>query len=303
MKPFLIGIAGRSGAGKSEIALQLSNWLPGRTEVVSLDSYYYAMDDVPLEDRGKRNFDHPDSLDWSLIVEHVEALSRGEIIAEPIYIFATHTRSPERRPVTPSRYIILEGLFTLHHERVRDLLDARIYIETPDEVCFERRKQRDVVERGRSIESVHRQYAETVRPMAEQYVSPTSTHADLVLRGDLPLAETVAIVKAYLQPPVLVRSTPVFAVANVAATVRHYVEALGFEPLGAGRVRRDGLELQFLDRTADSSIEVQVTEIEKLFKEYSPTLPSGARLHQTPAGRKSFSVVASDGLVLTFFEP
>ncbi len=199
MKPFLIGIAGRSGAGKSEIARQLAAWLPGGTEVVSLDSYYHAMDHMPVAERELVNFDHPNSLDWPLIVDHVEALTRGEMISEPIYIFATHTRAPEKRTVMPSRYVIFEGLFTLHDAEVRARLDAKIFIETPDDVCFDRRKTRDIVERGRTIESIKRQYCTTVRPMAEAYVSPSSQHADLVLRGDIPLAETVAIVKAFLQ--------------------------------------------------------------------------------------------------------
>jgi len=284
MKPFLIGIAGRSGAGKSEIARQLAAWLPGKTEVVSLDSYYHAMDHVPLADRGTVNFDHPDALDWPLIEEHVTALSRGEVIAEPIYIFATHTRSPEKRPVMPSRYVILEGLFTLHDPVVRERIDAKIYIETSDDVCYERRKLRDIIERGRTMESIEKQYTATVRPMAEQYVSPTSDHADLVLRGDMPLAETVAIVKAFLQPPVLSRAVAVLPVASVADSVRFYTDQLGFESLGAGRVRRDAVELQFLAKSSGAGLEVQVKEIEKLFKECASALPSDARIRTEPGG-------------------
>ena len=303
MKPFLIGIAGRSGAGKSEIARQLAAWLPGKTEVVSLDSYYHAMDHVPLAERAVVNFDHPDSLDWPLIVEHVGALSRGEMIAEPIYIFAAHTRSPEKRPVMPSRYVILEGLFTLHDSAVRDCLNAKIYIETPDDVCFDRRKTRDIVERGRTIESIERQYATTVRPMAEAYVSPSSQHADLVLRGDMPLAETVAIVKAFLQPPVLSRPVAVLPVVSVAEAVRFYTERLGFESLGAGRVRRDAVELQFLAKSSSGAgLEVKVTEIEKLFREYAGALAHDTRIRLEPSGRKSFSVVDGNGLLVTFVE-
>jgi uridine kinase len=302
MRPFLIGIAGRSGAGKSEIARQLGAWLPGKTEAVSLDSYYWAMDHVPLAERGNVNFDHPDSLDWPLIVEHIEALSRGEMIAEPIYIFATHTRAVEKRPVMPSRYVILEGLFTLHDARVRDRLDAKIYIETPDEVCFERRKVRDIVERGRTAESVEKQYASTVRPMAEQFVSPTSQYADLVLRGDMPLAETIAVVKAFLQPPVLSRPIPVLPVDNVTESVRFYTDRLGFESLGAGRVRRDAVELQFMAKASAEGLEVKVTEIEKLFRECAGALPPDARIRAEHGGRKSFSVVDNNGLAVTFYE-
>jgi uridine kinase len=295
MKPILIGIAGRSGAGKSEIARQLAAWLPGHPQVVSLDSYYYAMDDVPLEERGNRNFDHPDSLDWPLIVRHVEALARGESIEEPIYIFATHTRSKETKPIRASKYVILEGLFTLHDERVRQKLGARIFIETPDGVCFERRKERDVVERGRTVPDIERQYGSTVRPMAEQYVVPTSKYADLVLRGDMPLAETVAVVKAFLQPPQMLRGVPVFPAPGLDRTIGYYVDALGFEREGPNGVRRDHIELRFESGPAfTGSYRIQVTEIEKLHRELVGS--------ECKTGTGEFTVTDCNGMKLVFFE-
>lgn len=294
MKPILIGIAGRSGAGKSEIARQLAAWLPGNPQVVSLDSYYYAMDDVPLEERGTRNFDHPDSLDWPLIETHVETLSRGESIEEPIYIFATHTRSHETKSIRPSKYIILEGLFTLHDQRVRQHLDAKIFIETPDGVCFERRRDRDVIERGRTVPDIERQYSATVRPMAEQFVVPTSQHADLVLRGDMPLAETVAVVKAFLQPPALLRAVPVFLVSSIDRTVSFYVDKLGFERHGPYGVRRDSVELQFAVGAAASAatFRMQVTEIEKLHRELIGS--------ECKAGLQEFAITDCNGIQLVF---
>ncbi len=297
MKPFLIGIAGRSGAGKSEIARQLAAWLPGHPSVVSLDSYYFAMDDVPLEERAKRNFDHPESLDWPLIVEHVAALARGEAVEEPIYIFATHTRSSETKPIRATKYVILEGLFALHDERVRQHLSAKIFIETPDGVCYERRKERDVVERGRTVPDIERQYNGTVRPMAEQYVVPTSLHADLVLRGDLPLAETVSVVKAFLQPPILHRVAPVIAVPDVAATIRYYSDRLGFERAGGSRVRRDYVELEFEEGGAASgvSLRLPVHEIEKLHREI------GGDSELRP-GTHEFTIADCNGMRLTFVD-
>jgi uridine kinase len=268
MKPFLIGIAGRSGAGKSEIARQLSGWLPGAPPVVSLDSYYFAMDDVPLEERALRNFDHPDSLDWPLIEAHVDALARGQNIEEPIYEFATHTRSPETKFIRASRYIILEGLFALHSQRVREHLAAKIFIETPDGVCYERRRERDVVERGRTPADIERQYTTTVRPMAEQYVVPSSQHADLVLRGDLPLAETVAIVKAFLQPPALKSVIPTIQVPDVERAISHYVSHFGFDRSGLATVRRDHAEIAFEHGTpVPLTLRVPAREIEKLHRE------------------------------------
>ena len=319
MKPFLIGIAGRSGAGKSEIARQLSAWLPGSPPVVSLDSYYYAMDDVPLEERARRNFDHPDSLDWPLIREHAQALANGEQIYEPIYIFATHTRAAATRRIHPAKYIILEGLFTLHDEAVVSRLDAKIFIETPDGVCYERRKERDVVERGRTVPDIERQYTQTVRPMAEQYVMPTSSHADLVLRGDLPLAETVAVVKAFLQPPVMGRAVPVLQVRSVEQTVQFYVETLGFEKRFihlegdpyAG-VKRDHIELHFSQEglKEDKSehppakCRIEVSEIEKLHREFSvaSVIAAHGALQVKPWGYKEFTAVDNNGFELTFAE-
>lgn len=293
MKPFLIGIAGRSGAGKSEIARQLASWLPGNPSVVSLDSYYFAMDDVPLEDRGKRNFDHPESLDWDLIADHVAALARGERIEEPIYIFATHTRSRETKPIPPAKYIILEGLFALHDERVREHLGAKIFIETPDGVCYERRKERDVVERGRTVPDIERQYAETVRPMAEQYVVPSSQHADLVLRGDIPLAETIAIVKAFLQPPAMLRVMPVLRVPDVAATVAYYSATLGFLKIAANAVLRDTVELHFeAGNDGPAHLRIGVTEIEKLHRELAGS--------ECRIGTREFSIQDCNGATLTF---
>lgn len=296
MKPFLIGIAGRSGAGKSEIARQLAAWLPGSPSVVSLDSYYFAMDDVPLEERARRNFDHPNSLDWPLIEQHVEALARGESIEEPIYLFASHTRSHETKPIPAAKYMILEGLFALHDERVRKHLSAKIFIETPDGVCYERRKERDVVERGRTIPDIERQYCETVRPMAEQHVVPTSQHADLVLRGDLPLAETVAIVKAFLQPPALMRIVPCFPVPEPERTVAHYVSSFGFEQVGGYGVRRDHIELRFEPGAAlqGASCRIPVTEIEKLHRELTGT--------DCKAGMREFSIEDPNGMRLIFME-
>jgi uridine kinase len=183
----LIGVAGCSGAGKSEVARALADWLPAPCPVVTLDSYYFALDHLSWEERAAMNFDHPDSLDWPLIREHVAALARGETIAEPVYLFAQHTRAAEPRVVTPGEFAIVEGLFTLHDAAVRAQWELSIFVATPDEVCFERRKRRDQLERGRDVASIERQYAATVRPMAEQFVRPSARYADVILSGDNPL--------------------------------------------------------------------------------------------------------------------
>lgn len=192
MQPVLIGIAGPSGSGKSELASALARHLPGRVAVVSLDSYYRALSQLSFEERAKSNFDHPDALEWPLILEDVATLSRGEGIEEPIYLFDRYARSEKTRRVDAAPYVILEGLFALYHGEMRRLLDARVFVYAPDEVCLERRLARDMVERGRSRESVLQQYASTVRPMALEYVLPTQQYADLIIFGQSVLAESVA---------------------------------------------------------------------------------------------------------------
>jgi uridine kinase len=198
VQPYLIGIAGPSGAGKSELARHLSQRFGEYTALVSLDSYYRPMDHLPLEQRAKVNFDHPDALDWDLIRRDVDRLTRGEAILEPIYLFDQHTRAKEMRRVDAAEYVIVEGLFALYDEHVRSLFDARIFVYAPDEVCLARRIERDTVQRGRTRESVLAQYAQTVRPMAERYVLPTQDHADLIVSGENPLEESWAAVQQLL---------------------------------------------------------------------------------------------------------
>ncbi len=190
MKPYLIGVAGPSGAGKSELSRLMAKRLPGATSLVSLDSYYRPLPHLSYEERCRANFDHPDALDWELIHQHVEAIGRGRAIDEPIYRFDVHARATQTRRVDPTPFVILEGLFALHDPAVRDLLDVRIFVTAPDDVCLARRLARDTVERGRTRESVLRQYAETVRPMAELCVLPGEQHADLVVSCVEPLEQS-----------------------------------------------------------------------------------------------------------------
>ncbi|HEY0565659.1 MAG TPA: uridine kinase [Terriglobales bacterium] len=193
MKPFMIGIGGPSCSGKTTLATRLAQHL--HAPVINLDSYYRDLAHLSLEDRARTNFDHPESLEEALLAEHLTALHRGESIAVPRYDFATHSRIPgEYTTIAPQPFIIMEGLFVLHWPAVRDSFDLRIYMDVADPRCFTRRKDRDTVERGRTPESVDWQYAETVRPMAEQFILPTREHADLILDGTAPVEGTAATV-------------------------------------------------------------------------------------------------------------
>jgi uridine kinase len=173
MRPHIIGIAGPSSSGKTELSRQLVLRLPG-TSIVSLDSYYRGMEEIPLQERKKVNFDHPDALDWELLHEHLQAMAAGCAFEEPVYSFAGYERTSMTRRIEPSEFIIVEGLFVLYWPELRAMLDTKVYVETDAAVCFARRLARDVAERGRTPESVRDQYERTVRPSAEWFVLPTA---------------------------------------------------------------------------------------------------------------------------------
>jgi uridine kinase len=187
----LIGIAGPSCAGKTELARRLAETL--KAPVVNLDSYYRSLGHLPPAERAKTNFDVPGSLDAELLAHHLEMMSLGHEVSIPVYDFAQHTRSDKVRILSPAPRIIIEGLFTLHWEEVRRRLAVKIYIGASSRACLSRRIERDVRERGRTPESVLRQYRTTVEPMARLYIVPTSVHADLVLDGENPLDESAAL--------------------------------------------------------------------------------------------------------------
>ena len=198
MRSHIIGIAGPSSSGKTELARQLAGKLPGTT-IVSLDSYYRGMAEIPLEERKKVNFDHPDSLDWELLHEHLVAIANGRAFREPVYSFADYERTTEARLIEPSGFLIVEGLFVLYWPELRAMLDTKVYVETDAGVCFHRRLTRDVAERGRTPESVIEQYEKTVRPSAEWFVYPTQKYADLTVSGEEPLDRSTHAVVSALQ--------------------------------------------------------------------------------------------------------
>jgi uridine kinase len=185
--PVVVGIAGCSGSGKTTLAAQLARTLGGIH--FHIDTYYRDLAHLPLEERARQNFDHPSLIESPLLVAHIAALSRGETIERPLYDFASYTRvlGPNgiglTETVRPSAFLLVEGIFALHFTELLPFYKLRIYIDTPDELCFERRLKRDIVERGRTPELVRHQYEATVRPSSLAFVRPSAANADLSVDG------------------------------------------------------------------------------------------------------------------------
>ena len=177
-----IGIAGGSGSGKTTVARVLRQRLESDSiAYLPHDSYYRDLANLPREQRARINFDHPDSLDTPLLIEHVKKLQHGEPIQMPVYDFATHTRTDSVKIVQPKRVILVEGILIFVEEELRNLMDVRIFVDTPDDVRLIRRLHRDVRERGRSHETVINQWLETVRPMHLEFVEPSRRHAHVII--------------------------------------------------------------------------------------------------------------------------
>ena len=185
--PVVLGIAGCSGSGKTTLAAELARTLGGVH--FHLDTYYLDLAHLPLDERARQNFDHPSLVEISLLTAHIAALARGEAIERPLYDFATYTRvlGPTgiglTETVLPSAFLLVEGIFALHFTELLPFYNLRIYVDTPDELCFERRLRRDTVERGRTPDVVRHQYESTVRPSSVAFVRPSAANADLSVDG------------------------------------------------------------------------------------------------------------------------
>ncbi|UTY59233.1 uridine kinase [Massilia sp. erpn] len=180
--PFIIGVAGGSGSGKSTVSQQvLASFGADMVSVVMQDDYYCDQTDLTLEVRRQQNYDHPQAFDWPLLIQHVQALRNGQTIEMPVYDFTVSNRSNKTIPVKPAPVIVIEGLFTLYNADLRKMMSLKIFVDTAPDVRFIRRMERDVAERGRSLESIVSQYLETVRPMHKQFIEPTKRHADVIL--------------------------------------------------------------------------------------------------------------------------
>jgi uridine kinase len=180
--PIVIGIAGGTGSGKTTVANVILRRL-GADKITFLphDSYYRDLGELTIEERQKINFDHPDALETELLIKHIQALKRGEIVDVPIYNFTTHTRTDQTLRIESQSVILVEGILIFADETLLTLFDAKIFVDTPDDIRFIRRLQRDLLERGRTVDSVIQQYMTTVRPMHLEFVEPSKRQADVII--------------------------------------------------------------------------------------------------------------------------
>jgi uridine kinase len=182
MRPITIGVAGGTGSGKTTVALKILERVGfDRIAYVAHDAYYRDASNLPPVERGRLNFDHPDSLDNDLLIEHLRRLQTGQTVEIPVYDFKTHSRLTETRRVEPQPVILVEGILIFADRRLRELMDMKIFVDTDADIRFIRRLQRDMTERGRSAESVINQYLRTVRPMHLEFVEPSKRYADVII--------------------------------------------------------------------------------------------------------------------------
>jgi uridine kinase len=180
--PIVIGIAGGTGSGKTTVANVILERV-GANNIAFLahDAYYKDLSDLPRAQRDVINFDHPDSLETVLLVDHLKGLTQWQVVDIPIYDFTTHTRTTQTQRMDPKPVILVEGILVFAEVSLRDLFDVKIFVDTPADIRFIRRLQRDIQERGRTVESVIRQYETTVRPMHLEFVEPSKRHADVII--------------------------------------------------------------------------------------------------------------------------
>ncbi|CAN5168808.1 uridine kinase [soil metagenome] len=182
MKPFIVGIAGGSGSGKTTVSEKIVTHFKDKLLYIAHDRYYRDRSDLSMEERSKLNYDHPDSFETDLLIEHLKALQNGETVQMPEYDFTTHTRKPGAlTTATPHPLILIEGILILEHEILRNMMNLKIFVDVPADIRILRRLQRDVEERGRTVDSVVEQYLSTVRPMDEKFITPSREFADIVI--------------------------------------------------------------------------------------------------------------------------
>ena len=197
MKSMIIAVAGGTGSGKSYLAKNLANTYPKKEIlIIEQDSYYKDISNLDYEDRCKQNFDHPDAIDSILIENHLKKLLSGKTIYSPRYNFFKHLREREEKKIKQHPIIIMEGILLLHYIRLHKFYTLKVFVETPEHIRINRRIERDIQFRGRTKDSIERQYYSTVKPMHEKFVQPSKSYSDLVIDGTAPLNNSINQIKS-----------------------------------------------------------------------------------------------------------
>ena len=183
MEMVVIGIAGGSASGKTTVAQKIvaKSFPNDSVTLIRMDDYYKSLSHLSLEKRQQMNFDHPDAFDFELLINHIRLLKEGQTILKPVYDFTIHDRGDQSEVVHPCSVLVIEGIFVLWEERLRELFDIKLFVDTPADIRFIRRLQRDMEIRGRSLDSIVQQYINTVRPMHLLFVEPSKQYADLII--------------------------------------------------------------------------------------------------------------------------
>jgi uridine kinase len=178
----IVGIAGGTGSGKTTVVKKIAEKLPeGEIALIPQDSYYKDNSHLPLKERQKINFNHPNSIEWSLLKKHIQTLQAGEIVGQPIYSYLTCTRAEETIKVHPKKVIIIEGILCLSDPELRDMMDLKVFVHADADDRLTRVVRRDIVERGRSVDTVLNRYEKTVKPSHLQFIEPTKKYADIIV--------------------------------------------------------------------------------------------------------------------------
>jgi uridine kinase len=182
MKPLIIGVAGGTGSGKSTVARNVAQALDTESVAfIDMDAYYLNFAHLPLPERRKINWDHPETFDWELLVGQLGRLSAGESIEKPVYDFVSHTRSDRTVIIPPARVVVVDGILLFSDSRVRDLCDVKVFVDADPDIRLIRRIRRDMSKRGRPLDEILDQYVTTVQPMHLQFVEPTKRYADVIV--------------------------------------------------------------------------------------------------------------------------
>lgn len=199
LKPLIIVIAGPSACGKTSLITWLRSRYPNLISTLPVDNYYYALDNIPLDDRHSVNFDHPKSIEWSLLETHIQQLLKAQSIQCPRYCYITQTRISPSITVTPTPIILIDGILSLAIPEIKKLADIALYIDTPIDICLARKIKRDIAERGRTIEQSIQQYLHMTRPMYYQFILPSREQADLIIPHSNSIEKSCKLLEQYLQ--------------------------------------------------------------------------------------------------------